>query len=463
MVKTNLPSFIVTLATNFMVLGATLGFSRLIAQVTSSSIVQSESARAVFAAKWGQANISILWWIGLPRWSAAGCSARPPSATGSTPPAATSPPARGAGVPVERVKIVLFVLTGFAAAFVGVLQGVQWNSGNSTYGQGYVFQAPIVVVIGGVLLGGGYGSVIGIFLGTAIFGVISTGIFYTGWSTDWVQPLPRRPARRRGARQQLCAPHGARRPLGGRHGRPPRRSSSSATSPSPSPASRALDGVSLAVEPGKILCLLGDNGAGKSTLIKVLSGYHQPTLGHASSSTASEIRFAGPRDARKRGIATVHQDVGSDPADEHRPELLPRRRADQGRPAVPPSRHRRTANRIAIEQIRRFGITRITNGDQLVGTMSGGERQVLAIGRAMYFGARVLILDEPTSALGVKEASIVLRLMTPGPGGRRRHRLHHPQCQPRDDRRRPLRRPDPGPGRGRVSPAARSPARRSST
>jgi simple sugar transport system permease protein len=90
-------------------------------------------------------------------------------------------------VPVERVKITLFIATGFAAAFVGVLQGIQWNSGNSTYGMGYVFQAPIVVVIGGILLTGGYGSVVGIFFGTALFGVISTGIFYTGWNTDWIQ------------------------------------------------------------------------------------------------------------------------------------------------------------------------------------------------------------------------------------------------------------------------------------
>jgi simple sugar transport system permease protein len=184
-VKTNLPSFIITLATNFVVLGATMGFSRLIANVTSSSIVQSESARAVFAARWGQANVSILWWLGFAlvcgwilgkttfgNWI---------YATGGNLTAA-----RGAGVPVERVKVVLFVLTGFAAAFVGVLQGVQWNSGNATYGMGYVFQAPIVAVIGGVLLGGGYGSVVGIVLGTAMFGVISTGIFYTGWSTDWV-------------------------------------------------------------------------------------------------------------------------------------------------------------------------------------------------------------------------------------------------------------------------------------
>lgn len=185
-VKTNLPSFIVTLATNFIVLGATMGFSRLIANVTSSSIVQSDSARAVFASRWGQANISILWWIVTAMFGAWVLGKTTFGnwiyATGGN-----LQSARGAGVPVERVKIILFVLTGVAAAFVGILQGVQWNSGNSTYGQGYVFQAPIVVVIGGVLLGGGYGSVVGIFLGTAIFGVISTGIFYTGWSTDWIQ------------------------------------------------------------------------------------------------------------------------------------------------------------------------------------------------------------------------------------------------------------------------------------
>jgi simple sugar transport system ATP-binding protein len=167
--------------------------------------------------------------------------------------------------------------------------------------------------------------------------------------------------------------------------------------------------VSLTIAAGEILCLLGDNGAGKSTLIKILSGYHQPTSGTILLDGA-ETRFAGPRDARKRGIATVHQDVGSIPmmsvgrnfflGAEPTIGRWPFKRLDGA-----------TANRISLEQIRRFGINRIDNGDQLVGTMSGGERQVLAIGRAMYFGAKVLILDEPTSALGVKEASIVLRLM----------------------------------------------------
>lgn len=185
-VRTGVASFIVTLATNFVVLGATMGLSRLIANVTSSSIVSDPTAKFLFSARWGQANISILWWM-LIALVGAYALARTSFGNWIFATGGNLNAARGAGVPVERVKISLFVCTGMAAAFVGVLQGVQWNSGNATYGMGYVFQAPIVAVIGGVLLGGGYGSVVGIVIGTAIFGVISTGIFYTGWSTDWIQ------------------------------------------------------------------------------------------------------------------------------------------------------------------------------------------------------------------------------------------------------------------------------------
>ena len=185
-VKTNLPSFIVTLATNFIVIGATMGFSRLIANVTSSSIIASDSAKFVFAARWGQANIAILWWA-LAALAGYWLLSKTVFGNWIYATGGNLNAARGAGVPVERVKITLFVATGFAAALVGILQGIQWNSGNATYGMGYVFQAPIVVVIGGILLTGGYGSVLGIVLGTALFGVISTGIFYTGWNTDWIQ------------------------------------------------------------------------------------------------------------------------------------------------------------------------------------------------------------------------------------------------------------------------------------
>lgn len=171
----------------------------------------------------------------------------------------------------------------------------------------------------------------------------------------------------------------------------------------------ALADISMHIHPGRILCLLGDNGAGKSTLIKILSGYHPPSSGQIQFE-GRPIHFAGPREARKLGIATVHQDVGSIPLMSVGRNFFLGAEPTKG---LGPFRHfdAATANRVAVEQIRRFGITRIDSGDQLVGTMSGGERQVLAIGRAMYFGAKVLILDEPTSALGVKEASIVLRLM----------------------------------------------------
>ncbi|MET1413570.1 ATP-binding cassette domain-containing protein [Roseibium sp. HPY-6] len=174
-------------------------------------------------------------------------------------------------------------------------------------------------------------------------------------------------------------------------------------------STKALKQVSMQVEPGKILCLLGDNGAGKSTLIKVLSGYHQPTSGTLMFD-GKPTRFATPRDARQRGIATVHQDVGSIPLMSVGRNFFLGAEPVKGRWPFR-SIDTRLANEVAVDQMQKFGLTRVTSGDQLVGTMSGGERQVLAIGRAMYFGAKMLILDEPTSALGVKEAAMVLKMM----------------------------------------------------
>ena len=185
-VRTGLASFIVTLATSFSVGGLSLGLARMLTNTTSVSVRPPPWAEWLFAARWGEANISILWWFGvtaLGGWVLARTAfGNWIFATGGQPTAA-----RGAGVPTGLVKIVLFVCTSCGAALVGVIQAVEYRSGNATAGLGYVFQAPIVAVIGGVLLGGGYGSAFGVFLGTMIFGIINIGIFYTGWSTDWVQ------------------------------------------------------------------------------------------------------------------------------------------------------------------------------------------------------------------------------------------------------------------------------------
>lgn len=168
----------------------------------------------------------------------------------------------------------------------------------------------------------------------------------------------------------------------------------------------ALKDVSLSVKAGEVNCLLGDNGAGKSTLIKILSGVHRPDTGELLMD-GSPVSLSSPRDAQARGIATVFQDLAVLPlmsisrnfflGNEPTKGVGPLRRFDMS-----------YADRISREHMKEIGIV-VRDTAQLVGTLSGGERQTLAIARAEYFGARVLILDEPTSALGVKQAAIVLR------------------------------------------------------
>ena len=168
----------------------------------------------------------------------------------------------------------------------------------------------------------------------------------------------------------------------------------------------SLQDVSTVVRAGQVTCVLGDNGAGKSTFIKILSGVHQPDAGSLVMD-GREVTFGSPRDALDAGIATVFQDLAMIPlmaiwrnfflGSEPTTGWGPFRRFDSA-----------TAKRITREELGRMGID-IRDPDQPVGTLSGGERQSVAIARAVHHGAKVLILDEPTSALGVKQAGVVLR------------------------------------------------------
>jgi simple sugar transport system ATP-binding protein len=169
---------------------------------------------------------------------------------------------------------------------------------------------------------------------------------------------------------------------------------------------RALEDISLSVRSGEVLCLLGDNGAGKSTLIKILSGVHRPDNGEMLLD-GKPVAFASPREALDRGIATVYQDLAMVPLMSITRNFFMGREPVQGRGPWQRLRHG-FANSVASEEMAKIGI-RVRDPAQPVGTLSGGERQCVAIARAVYFGARVLILDEPTSALGVKQASMVLR------------------------------------------------------
>jgi simple sugar transport system ATP-binding protein len=168
----------------------------------------------------------------------------------------------------------------------------------------------------------------------------------------------------------------------------------------------ALDDISFQLYPGEVHCLLGDNGAGKSTLIKILSGVHPPSRGDFFFE-GKPVAFKSPREALDLGIATVFQDLAMlSLMSITRNFFLGREPKKRFGPVqVFDSKH---AAGITEEELKKIGI-KIRDADQPVGTLSGGERQAVAIARAVYFGAKVLILDEPTSALGVKEAAVVLK------------------------------------------------------
>jgi simple sugar transport system ATP-binding protein len=168
----------------------------------------------------------------------------------------------------------------------------------------------------------------------------------------------------------------------------------------------ALRDIDLEVSAGEITCVLGDNGAGKSTLIKIVAGLHRHDEG-VFRVEGEQVVFGSPREALERGIATVYQDLAVVP-------LMPVWRnfflGSEKRTGVGPFKRldipfmRSTAKRELLD----MGID-LRDVDQPIGTLSGGERQCVAIARAVYFGAKVLILDEPTAALGVKQAGVVLR------------------------------------------------------
>ncbi|TWD82245.1 monosaccharide ABC transporter ATP-binding protein (CUT2 family) [Kribbella amoyensis] len=166
----------------------------------------------------------------------------------------------------------------------------------------------------------------------------------------------------------------------------------------------ALRGVSLSVRQGEITCVLGDNGAGKSTLIKIIAGLHDYTSG-TMSVNGQERHFSSPRESLDSGIATVYQDLALAPLMSVWRNFFLGNELTKGPFGLLDAARMK---RIAQEELTRMGIS-IPDLEQPVGKLSGGQRQCVAIARAIHFGAKVLILDEPTAALGVNQSGIVLK------------------------------------------------------
>jgi simple sugar transport system ATP-binding protein len=171
-------------------------------------------------------------------------------------------------------------------------------------------------------------------------------------------------------------------------------------------AIRALRGINMRVNAGEVTCVLGDNGAGKSTLIKIMSGLHPHNDG-VMKVDGKAVHFSSPREALEHGIATVYQDLAVVGLMEVWRNFFLGSEMTAGRYPLAGLRIKQM-RKIADEELRKMGIV-VKDINQPIGTLSGGQRQCVAIARAVYFGARVLILDEPTAALGVKQSGVVLK------------------------------------------------------
>jgi len=164
----------------------------------------------------------------------------------------------------------------------------------------------------------------------------------------------------------------------------------------------ALQHITMEVSAGEVTCVLGDNGAGKSTLIKIIAGLHQPSEG-IYEVDGTPVNFSSPREALERGIATVYQDLAVVPLMPVWRNFFLGNEVRKGlRIDIP------FMKKTCKDELLRMGID-LRDVDQAIGTLSGGERQCVAISRAVHFGAKVLILDEPTAALGVKQSGVVLK------------------------------------------------------
>ena len=183
--RTNVPSFIVTLAMHFALAGLTLGLVRVFTGTTSLPIAGDETTTKLFGGFFfDQFEYAIFWAIGV-TLVVAWVLQKSKYGNWIFALGGDTQSARAAGIPVEKTKIALFMATGFASSLVGVIQTLIYNGAQTGGGQSFVFNSVIAVVIGGVLLTGGYGSVFGIVLGTCTFAIVNQGVYYTGWNSDW--------------------------------------------------------------------------------------------------------------------------------------------------------------------------------------------------------------------------------------------------------------------------------------
>ncbi len=432
-VRSGLPSFIITLATSLVYRGIlTMNTSGFPVVVKFPAVyAQAIAGKHLFGYR-----MSLLWFLlvaalatlfllrtRMGNWT---------FAIGQNPTAA-----RNLGVPVARTTVTLFALSGLTSGVAGVVVAVQYFSIDANRGVGWELIAIAMAVIGGTLLTGGYGSVLGTVLGAFMYAMVNDGLLLVGLQGYWVNiflgvvvlvavainrmvidRFVMRPDRRTLEQpivvgDETGPPGGADSTDSAKTNRPDR---TGAGVTAPVVALRgvtmafqsvtALRDISIEAHAGKVLALLGDNGAGKSTLIKVLSGVYQPTSGSVEVD-GRPVTLRSAHSARAAGISTVFQDLAvCDLMSIARNMVLgnePRRRFGPLR-----IYDAKAADRITNEALGTLGVRLRRRLGDPAATLSGGQKQAVAIARAIVYGSRCLILDEPTAALAVRQTQQVL-------------------------------------------------------
>jgi len=346
------------------------------------------------------------------------------------------------GIAVGRTVVGLYALNGMLVGVAAVLLAARLGSVSPQLGDQLIFDALTAVILGGVAFAGGGGRPVGILIGAATIGILNAGLLFEGLADYWQQIAKgsvlllalsadqvihqvraaggwrawaeRRFGRAGGAKSREDAGAASERPgrlpVLRRIGRPdgPVVLEGRGLRRHYGPV-RALAGVDFAVRAGEVLCVLGDNGAGKSTLIKILSGAEVADFGSLILD-GEAISIASPRDARRCGIETVYQDLALCPSLSVAHNFVLGDEPVRRFAGLVPVRDEAAAEAVARERLAELQIP-LADYRTPVSRLSGGQRQAVAIARTVRDDARVMILDEPTAALGVNQTRHVLELV----------------------------------------------------
>jgi ribose transport system permease protein/ribose transport system ATP-binding protein len=341
--------------------------------------------------------------------------------------------AERAGVQVSRTVFGLYAFNGLLIGLVAVLTTARLGSGTPGLGAQFEFDVLTAAILGGVAFTGGAGRPLGVLIGVATIGIVNAGLVFEGLADQWQQIAKgailllalaadqiaaarrrRRAVRQGGAGSADAEPYAVGARVAREAPRGPTELSAEAVlsvehASKAYGAVRALEDGTLRVRAGEIVCLLGDNGAGKSTLAKIIAGAERPDGGEIHLD-GQRVNFHSPADARAAGIETVYQDLALCPNLSVAHNLVlgnePTRRVF----GVVRVRDDKRASELATHRLADLGI-RLRDESVLVQSLSGGQRQSVAIARALGHHVKVILLDEPTAALGVTQTANVLALV----------------------------------------------------